>query len=394
MKRLLIFSLAYYPSHISGAEIAIKEITDRISPEDISFYMVTHRFSHTAPRVERIGNVEVHRVGFGPAYISKILFVPLAALKAAQLNRKKKFDALWAMMTYMLFPLVLAKVLGVRGPYALTLQDGDPYEKVFERWFIKPAAPILNWGFRNATRVSAISHYLAVWPKRRGYKYDVVMIPNGASLESAKTYPQDELNALAAKLNDKEGEVLLLSIGRLVHQKSIDTVIRTLALLPDTIRLVVVGDGPDRYALTMLAKELGLSQRVTFVGQVNREETAKYRAVCDIFVLPSRSEGQGISFLSSMLAGLPVVATQVGGIADFLFDAKRNPDKEPTGWAVDVDSPEQIADAVKEILADPVQTKKVVAAAKQMVEVKYNWERIAKDMQSQVFGPLTAKLAK
>lgn len=394
MKRILIFSLAYYPSHISGAEIAIKEITDRISYQDIEFSMVTHRFASAAPKVERIGNVEVHRVGFGPAYLSKILFVPLAALKAVELNRKKKFDALWAMMTYMLLPLVLAKVLGVRGPYALTLQDGDPYEKVFERWFIKPAVPLLNWGFRNATRVSAISNYLATWPKRRGYKYDVVMIPNGASLESAKAYPQAELDALAAKLDKKEGEVLLLSIGRLVRQKSIDTVIRALAVLPAHIRLVVVGDGPDRYTLTMLAKELGVANRVIFVGQINREETAKYRSVCDIFVLPSRSEGQGISFLSSMLAGLPVVATQVGGIADFLFDAKRDPDKEPTGWAVDADSPEQIADAVKEILANPEQTKKVTETAKKMIEEKYNWDTIAKDMRKRVFEPVVAELAK
>ena len=393
MKKVLIFSLAYYPSHISGAEVAIKEITDRIDSSDITFYMVTHRFSKSARTVERIGNVEVHRVGVGPSYVSKMLFVPLAALKAARLNRTEKFDALWAMMTYMLLPLVLAKALGVRGPYALTLQDGDPYEKVFKRWFILPAIPLLNWGFRHATRVSAISHYLATWPKRRGYKREVVLIPNGASLESAQVYQQQELDTVAKHLHKKDGEVLLLSIGRLVHQKGIDTVVRSLPHLPSNVRLVVVGEGPDRYTLTMLAKELQVLHRVTFVGQVTREETAKYRAVCDIFVLPSRSEGQGISFLSSMLSGLPVVATQVGGLADFLFDAKRNPNTEPTGWAVDPDNSKQIADAVTAILANPEQTNKVVATAKKMVEEKYNWDAIAKDMHKKVFNPLVANLA-
>jgi len=388
MKKILIFSLAYYPSHISGAEVAIKEITDRIDPADIRFYMLTHRFARVAPRVERIGNVEVHRVGFGPAYVSKILFVPLAALKAAALNRAEKFDALWAMMTYMLLPLALAKLLGVRGPYTLTLQDGDPYEKVFNRWFIKPITPLLDWGFRNATRVQAISNYLATWPKRRGYKYDVVLIPNGASVESARVYQEGDLDPFVKKLRKKDGEVLLLSIGRLVHQKSIDTVIRALALLPAHVRLVVVGDGPDRPALVVLAKQLGVTERVFFAGQVNREETAKYRAVCDIFVLPSRSEGQGISFLSSMLAGLPVVATQEGGIADFLFDAKRNPSREATGWAVDSDNSAQIAEAVKSILADPEQTKKVVENARMMVKEKYNWDTIARDMRAKVFAIL------
>ena len=388
MKRILIFSLAYYPSHVSGAEIAIKEITDRISPSDIEFTMVTHRFTKAAPRVEQIGAVEVHRVGFGPAYVSKILFVPLAAWRAVQLNQVKMFDASWVMMTYMLFPLVLAKALGLRGPYALTLQDGDPYEKVFERWFIKLTAPLLNWGFRNATCIQTISTYLATWPKRRGYTGGVLLIPNGASVESSLVYPPAELEQIAHVLSKKEGDIFLLSIGRLVHQKAIDVVIRALALLPAQVKLALVGDGPERHELQALARSLGVEERVFFAGQLDRTDTARYRHVCNIFVLPSRSEGQGISFLSSMLAGLPVVATQEGGIADFLFDAKRNPNKPTTGWAVDADNPEQIAEAVKAILANPEETKKVVETSKKMVEQKYNWDTIAKDMQEKIFESL------
>ncbi|TSC64125.1 MAG: hypothetical protein G01um101491_359, partial [Parcubacteria group bacterium Gr01-1014_91] len=87
----------------------------------------------------------------------------------------------------------------------------------------------------------------------------------------------------------------------------------------------------------------------------------------------------------AMAAELPVIATQEGGIADFLFDAKRNPDKETTGWAVDKNSPEQIAEAVKDILANPEQVAHVKATAKKMVIEKYDWNLIAKQMQS-VFG--------
>ncbi|HEV8677518.1 MAG TPA: glycosyltransferase family 4 protein [Candidatus Paceibacterota bacterium] len=391
MKKILIFSLAYYPSHISGAEIAIKEITDRVPSEGVRFFMVTHRFDQSAPRAEQIGNVLVYRVGFGPSYLSKMLFIPLAAWQAAALNRREHFDALWAVMTYMLFPLVLSKALGVRGPYLLTLQDGDPYEKVFGRWFIRPFAPILNWGFRNATVVQAVSTYLATWPKKRGYKYRVEMIPNGASTESSQAYSEGESASFAKKIGKEDGIVSLLSVGRLVHQKGIDDVIRALALLPAYVKLVVVGDGPDRLALMTLAKNLHVETRVQFMGQVNRTETAKYRTVCDIFVLPSRSEGQGISFISTMLSGLPVVATQEGGIADFLFDAKRNPEKEATGWAVDKDSPEQIAAAVRDILAHPAEAKKVTKTAQDMVKEKYNWDNIAKDMRSRVFAKVLQK---
>ncbi len=386
MKKILIFSLAYYPSHVSGAEVALKEITDRVT--DIEFHMVTLLFDTTSPRKEKIGNMHVHRLGFGGVYLSKILFVPYAALVAHRLHAKHHFNGMWAMMTYMLFPLVLARLSGLIIPYLLTLQDGDPYSKVFERWFIRPVAPILDYGFRHATVVQAISDYLAGWAPLRGYKGAVEVIPNGASLESAQEYPREELNALKEGLRIKQGEVVLLTVARLVHQKAQDMVIRALPLLPGHIRYVLVGEGDDRPMLKALAEELGVRGRVSFTGFVDRTMTAKYRRIADIFVSPSRSEGQGISFLSTMISGLPLVATQVGGIAEFLFDAKRNPGVTPTGWAVDVDSPEQIATAVREILADPVTAKKTAENARRLAHDKYSWDAIARSMEGRVLARL------
>lgn len=386
MKRVLIFSLAYYPRFVSGAEVAIKEITDRISPEDIEFHMVTLLFDRIESREERVGNVLVHRVGSGDGYLSKMLYIPLAALKARSLDNEFHFDALWSVMTYMLFPVVLAKWVGVRAPHVLTLQDGDPYEKVFERWYVRPFVWILDAGFKSAGAVQTISTYLATWPSQRGYKGIVEVIPNGASLASTKEYPQEELEALKRQVHKKEGEVLLVSISRLVHQKGIDTIIRALPLLPAYVRLLIVGDGPDKDMLVSLAEELGVTDRVTFTGQVDRTMTAKYRKISDIFVSPSRSEGQGISFVSTMVSGLPMIATQEGGLADFVFDAKRNPDKSTTGWAVDHDSPEQIAEKVQEILANPEQTKKVVATAREYAHDNFDWDVIARNIREKVFG--------
>ncbi|MEK7554176.1 MAG: glycosyltransferase family 4 protein [Patescibacteria group bacterium] len=391
MKKVLIFSLAYYPNFSSGAEVAIKEITDRISPNDIEFHMVTLLFDHSALREEKIGNVFVHRVGFGGGYLSKMLYIPLAALKAHVLQNEFHFDALWSVMTYMLFLVVLARSVGVRVPHILTLQDGDTYEKVFERWFIRPFAPLLDSGFRSAAMVQTISTYLAAWPPRRGYKGAIEVIPNGSSLPSAQEYSEQELTELKQKIGKKDGELFLVSVSRLVYQKGIDTVIRALPLLPKNIRYLIVGDGEDKGKLAHLVEELGVTDRVIFTGQVDRTMTAKYRKISDIFILPSRSEGQGISFLSTMVSGLPIIATQEGGIADFLFDAKRNPDKEATGWAVDKNSPEQIAEAVKEILANPEQVKKVVTTARQFAIENFDWNIISKNMREKVFGRVLTK---
>jgi glycosyltransferase involved in cell wall biosynthesis len=89
----------------------------------------------------------------------------------------------------------------------------------------------------------------------------------------------------------------------------------------------------------------------------------------------------GNSFIEAMAAGLPVIATQEGGIADFLYDAKRNPGKEPTGWAVDRDSPEQIAESVKDIIAHPEKVATVTETAHTMVIKTYEWSHITRNMQ-------------
>lgn len=384
MKRVVIFSLAYYPSFVSGAEAAIREITDRI--DDIEFELITLLFDPAAPREEKIGNVMVHRVGFGGVYLSKILFIPLAALKARALHKARPFSAIWAMMTYMLFPTVLAKCMGVRVPHMLTLQDGDPYEKVFERPFILPLAPILDYGFRHARIIQVISQYLATWPERRGYRGTIELVHNGANPKDLHgAVDEDAVNEIKKKLGKKEGDVFLVNTARLVHQKGNDDTIRALKKLPENARLVLVGGGSDEGMLKELTQELGLQDRVIFTGPVDRSEVTLYRRASDIFVGPSRSEGLGNAFLSAMASRLPVVTTQEGGLAEFVFDENA---PVQTAWVVPKDESEAIAGRVTEILNNPEKVRIVTDNARKMVEENYDWDMVAKKMRARVFAPV------
>lgn len=379
MKRTLIFSLAYYP-HVGGAEIALKEITDRIS--DIEFHVLTLNFGGEASE-EKIGNVRIHRIGNGDSYLSKILFVPRAALAARALHRLHHFDALWAMMSYMVLPIVLLRACGIRIPYLLTLQEGDSWTHMFSRWFILPFRPFLAAGFRNASAVQAISTYLAQWAKHMGYAGHVEVIPNGCDTALFGEDNKMRDRQFFLKHQSVDGSrTTLITTGRLVRKNAVDTVIHALALLPTAIHFVVVGDGEERLALEGLAADLRVSDRVHFIGEIPNSQIMHYLHASDVFVRPSRTEGMGNSFIEAMAAGLPVVATQEGGIADFLFDAERNPDKETTGWAVDKDSPEQIAETVQDILTHPEQVAKVKVNAFALVKEKYNWTVIVKQMRN------------
>jgi len=402
MKRILIFSLDYLPGTISGAEAAVQEITDRMSPEEIEFHMVTLYYDSAVPRVGKIGNVLIHRVGlFGKAHASleerrqcplhynKHFFQIAAGIRAYFLHRKYHYDGAWAMMAHgTSVPISIFNILtGV--PYALTLQEGDPPEYI-ERT-MKPLWPFFKRGFTHANVLQSISYFLADWGKRMGYPHEPVIIRNGANPESINpTFAQSEVEALKKTLGKKEGDVFLVNTARLVHQKGFDTTIHALTLLPPHIKLLVVGGGPDEEKLNMLTREHRLEDRVVFTGQVERSEVSKYRFAGDIFVGPSRSEGLGNAFLSAMACRLPVIATQVGGIADFLFDAKRNPDKGTTGWAVDPDSPEQIAEAVGDVLAHPEGVREVTERARNMVEQEYDWDIVAKKMHEQIFNVITS----
>jgi glycosyltransferase involved in cell wall biosynthesis len=246
---------------------------------------------------------------------------------------------------------------------------------MFGRMRILPFLPLLNAGFRGANVVQTISTYLAGWAHTRGYKGHIEVIPNGA-----------DLNLFSGTPITHEGKILITT-SRLVHKNAVDDVIRALPAVSD-VDFKILGTGKDETMLRELAEKIDVADRVEFLGHIDHEDMPVYLHSADIFIRPSRSEGMGSSFVEAMAAELPVIATQEGGIADFLFDAKRNPDKPTTGWAVDKDSPEQIAAAIKDILARPDKVKEVTENAKKMVLEKYDWDKIAKDMRAKVFQKL------
>ncbi|HEX5774877.1 MAG TPA: glycosyltransferase [Candidatus Paceibacterota bacterium] len=399
MKKILIFDLQYYP-FVGGAEVAIKEITDRIPRDEIEFHLVTARFDSALAKTEQIGNVLVHRIGLArphpemadlkrfPLHLNKHLYQLLAAWRATELHRKYRYDGIWAMMAHSSgIPAGIFKRFHPEVRYLLTLQEGDPPEYI-ER-MMRPVWPLFRQGFTNADVLQPISNFLRAWGMRMGFVGEVRVIPNAVDTKRfAHSYAPQEIEAMRETLGKKDGDVFIVTTSRLVHKNAVDDVIRALTLLPENVSFLIYGIGPDEEKLKALAAELGVEHRARFMGQIGHVEMPLMLAACDIFTRPSRSEGMGNSFVEAMAAGLPVIATQEGGIADFLFDEKRNPDKETTGWAVDKDSPEQIAAAVKDIVEHPEKVEQVTKTAKELAFAKYDWSLIASDMRNLLTGLL------
>ncbi len=399
-KKILIFSMGYYPKHIGGAEVALKEITDRLPSEKFEFHLVCNRYDSTLPKEEQIGNVMVHRIGLAtknpsmadlrklPLHLNKLFFQFCAYYKAKQLHKQYHFDGIWAMMAHSCgVPAGMFKKKFPDVQYVLTLQEGDPPEYIEKKMRI--FGKKFDAAFTTADMVQVISTFLGTWAKQKGFAGEPVLVPNAVNIAHfTQTYAPAEIAAAQKELGKKEGDVFLVTTSRLVHKNGIDDVVRAMAQLPQHVHFVVYGTGPDEAMLRALIAELGLQKRVHLLGYIDHAVMPQYLKACDIFIRPSRSEGMGNSFVEAMAAELPVIATQEGGIADFLFDAQRNPEKETTGWAVRPDSPEDIAAAVRDITEHPEKTATTVAQAKEMACQKYDWELIASDMHTKVFTPL------
>jgi len=385
--RVLIFSTAYFP-HVGGAEVAIREITNRLSHE-YDFDLICARYSRELPHTEKIDAVQVYRVGCGIRILDKLLAPFLGTFLALRLTQKHSYALYWAMMvTYGSGAAYLTNMVSRRTvPVVLTLQEGDPPHYIRTKWF-----GLVGFSWRLALQrsraVTVISTYLAGLAKEFGYKGEPVLVPNGVDLARfAQNVSVEKLSDNRTKLGKKDGDVFLVTTSRLVEKNAVDDVIHALKLLPSHVSFLIYGLGQDEMKLKALAKELGVEDRARFMGHVSHSELPGILRACDIFIRPSRSEGMGNSFIEAMAAGLPVIATQEGGIADFLFDAKRNPEQEATGFAVDKNSSEQIARVVENILNDPEGAKKIARKGQELAVMRYGWERITGAM-SEVFRRL------
>jgi glycosyltransferase involved in cell wall biosynthesis len=399
-KKILIFSLAYYPKHIGGAEVAIKEITDRLSSEQYEFHLICNRYDSTLPKTEQIGNVTVHRIGFTkkeptmtdlrklPLHLNKFTYQWLAFFEAKRLHKEHAFDGVWAMMAHSCgVPAGRFKNAFPDVKYLLTLQEGDTVESIERKMLL--FGPLFDDAFLRADAIQVISTYLGKWAKKRGFRGEPVLVPNAVdTAHFTQRFEASGLREVRRELGAADSDTLLVTTSRLVPKNAVDDVIRALAILPQTVKFVVFGIGPEEKSLKALVMKLGLDDRVLFRGYIGHDVMPKYLKACDIFIRPSRSEGMGNSFVEAMAAELPVIATQEGGITDFLFDEKRNQEKETTGWAVNVDSPENIKEAVEDIINRPEKVAEVTATAKAMAIEKYDWNLIAKRMNDEVFEPL------
>ncbi|MCQ2978659.1 MAG: glycosyltransferase family 4 protein [Clostridia bacterium] len=145
-----------------------------------------------------------------------------------------------------------------------------------------------------------------------GVKKPIMIIPTGMNLKPYKEHvPSNELKEMRKELGISDNDKVILFIGRVAEEKSIDVIINEFSKIKEQIKdvkLLIIGDGPAKKDLEHLAKKLHLSSDIIFAGKKPHEDIAKYYKLGDVFVNASTTETQGLTFVEAMAAGIPVVA--------------------------------------------------------------------------------------
>jgi len=174
--------------------------------------------------------------------------------------------------------------------------------------------------------------------------------------------------ATVASLREKFGPRILLAVGRLVYYKGLEHAVRAMTKIG--AKLLIIGDGPLKPNLQQQARELGVADRVFFLGEIQNRDIAPYYHASDVFILPSvaRSEAFGIVQLEAMACGKPVVNTHLAtGVPFVSVDGE-------TGITVPPCSPEAIAVAVNRLLDDPALRAACGHAAMRRVQNEFSLE--------------------
>ncbi|ELZ37185.1 glycosyltransferase family 4 protein [Halorubrum distributum] len=194
-------------------------------------------------------------------------------------------------------------------------------------------------------------------------KTDVVF--NGFSTESAHD---------AKPIEEIGSGLRIVSVGSLVKEKGHRHALEAMANLSFDFKYVIVGDGPLRTTLEETSSNLGIQDQVSFVGEVEHDTVFSYLKSSDIFVLPSYEEAFGIAYLEAMACGLPVIACEGEGPADFITHRE-------TGFLVPPKDPDAIVDVIRELQADHELREHVADRGQRTALNRFSWERNAKAVE-------------
>jgi glycosyltransferase involved in cell wall biosynthesis len=305
--------------------------------------------------------VDVHDCGLRGAYT----YLMGAAPKLRQLQAERPYDIEHYFFSLPTGLLSLLPRTGTPAPYVVSLRGSDvpgydPFNAKVERLH-KVLKPLNRRIWRRAGKVVALSEALAETARETAPELDIEVIPNG--IDTSRFSPPEERPA--------ENRVRLITVARLLERKGIQTILEACAkptLLP--VELDIIGTGSYEPELRQMVDEMGLEDQVHFLGFVPNEELPSHYRRSDVFVLPSETESFGLVFAEAMSCGLPIAASNVGGIPETVRDGV-------DGLLCPPGQPLALRENILRLISNVDAREEISHSQRERILQNYTWDRIA-----------------
>jgi len=366
---IALFASAFHPS-LGGVEELCRQLAHEFQRREWRVCVLTNRWPRSLPAVETFEGIPVFRVPMrapGSGLKSEVTFRLTARCverQVAQILRQQQSGIIHVQCvgSNAYYARRAAKTLGL--PLVVSLQGELSMDAtgLFERSAF--ARETMRAALREADMITACSGQTLAEAEEffgRPFGAGARVVRNGIRvLDFANVSPF------------RHARRYVLAIGRHVPQKGFDVLLHAMALLwrdgQETLDLILAGDGPERAALERLAGELGVRDRVVFIGRADRATTAALFAGCEMFVLPSRHEPFGIVNLEAMACGKPVVATRTGGVPEIVKHGV-------TGWLVPPENPAALAAGLAHLLRNGDLRRTMATHGRELAE-EHDWTHL------------------
>ncbi len=331
-----------------------------------------HFISYAAPmRLDGYsGNVFYHEVEMSSYPLFEFpLYTPALASKMVEVTKFEKLDLIHAhyAIPHATSAFLAREILNGDLRIVTTLHGTDITLVGLEPSFL----PVMKFSIEQSDGVTAVSRFLREKTTTNyGINKDIRVIPNFVDTEKYRRIDCKDIRERFAPA----GEKILVHVSNFRLVKRVPDAIRIFAQVQKKIpsKLILVGDGPDRSACEMLARELGLHQHVKFLGK--QLELVTILSAADLFLMPSQSESFGLSALEAMSCEVPVVSTSVGGLPELQVQAE-------TGYIAEIGDIDRMARYAIELLTNDVKHERFRLAARRRAVEHFDIHRIVKQYE-------------
>lgn len=378
--KILMLTWEYPPRIVGGIARVVHDLSKRLIKDGHEVTVVTYRDSADVPEYENDKGVNVYRVDnymiHSNNFIDWIMQLNFNMISKATeiINKEGGFDVIHAhdwLVTYAAKTLKNAYDIPIVATIHATEAGRNSGIHNETQRYINDTEWLLTY---EATEVIVNSNYMKNELQRLfGLPFEKInVIPNGINLSNFIGIERDyDFRRQYAMDNEK----IILYVGRLVYEKGIQHLIASMPKILSNYhdaKLVIAGRGGMMDELKAEARNLGLGNKVYFTGYLDSKQVQKMYKCADVAVFPSTYEPFGIVALEAMLAGVPTVVSDVGGLNEIVNHGV-------DGMKSYAGNPNSIADSVTSLLYDHQLAANVSKRAKQKVKEQFNWEKIAQD---------------